>query len=99
MPFGIRAADVAAMVAAARDTAAWAARPNPLEIVLRNGRPLDPVGDPDGARHMVERLVTAGATGLQLWFSTSRRPTIWNSSRPWSDIVASTDGPSDRPGR
>ncbi len=37
-------------------------------MVLRNGRPLDPVGDPDGARRMVGRLVEAGATGLQLWF-------------------------------
>jgi probable F420-dependent oxidoreductase len=68
VPFGIKATDVAAMVAKARDTEAWAARSSPLEIVLRNGRPLDPVGDPDGARLIVERLVAAGATGLQLWF-------------------------------
>ncbi len=68
VPFGIRAADVAAMMAAARDTPAWARRRHRLEVVLRNGRALDPVGDPDGARQIVDRLVAAGATGLQLWF-------------------------------
>ena len=68
VPFGIRATDMATMIAEARDTPAWAARRHPLEIVLRNGRPLDPVGDPDGARQITERLVAAGATGLQLWF-------------------------------
>ncbi len=99
VPFGIRATDVATMVAAARDTEAWAARPNPLEIVLRNGRPLDPVGDPDGARHMVERLVTAGATGLQLWFLHQSPAHYLEQLEAMVDIVASTDGPSDRPGR
>jgi probable F420-dependent oxidoreductase len=73
-PFGIRAVDVASMLAAARDTPAWAARPAPLEVVLRNGRPLDPVDDESGARRIVDRLVEAGATSLQLWF-THRSPT------------------------
>jgi hypothetical protein len=68
-PFGIRAVDVAAMLAAARETAAWSARPEPLEVVLRNGRPLDPVGDERGARRIVDGLVDAGATTLQLWFT------------------------------
>jgi len=68
-PFGIRAADVATMIADARDTRAWAGRARPLEVVLRNGRALDPVGDPDGARQIAARLVAAGATGLQLWFA------------------------------
>ena len=67
-PFGIRAADIGTMVARARSTPAWAARRHPLEIVLQNGRPADPAADPDGTLRMVERLVTAGATGLQLRF-------------------------------
>jgi probable F420-dependent oxidoreductase len=67
-PFGIRATDIAAMMAAARATPAWTARQSPLEVILQNGRPADPVGDPDGTRTMVDRLVGAGATGLQLRF-------------------------------
>jgi probable F420-dependent oxidoreductase len=68
-PFGIRAADIAIMLTAARSTPAWGARSGPFKVILRNGRPLDPVDDPEGARHIVDRLVEAGATGLQAWFT------------------------------
>jgi len=68
VPFGIRAADVSSMLAEARGTPAWAARTGPLEVVLRNGRPADPLVDPKGTEGMVEKLVMAGATGLQLTF-------------------------------
>ena len=68
VPFGLRVAEMAEMVAAARQTPAWAARQSPLDIVLGNARPVDPTDDPDGAGHIVDRLVEAGATGLQLSF-------------------------------
>ncbi len=68
VPFSIRAVDVAAMIERARDTAAWAERTGSLEVILQNGRPLDPLGDPDGTRKVVHRLTEAGATGLQLGF-------------------------------
>jgi probable F420-dependent oxidoreductase len=68
-PFGIKATDVATMLADARATPAWSGRTRPIEVVLRNGRPLDPLGDPDGAEQIVGRLIAAGATGLQLWFA------------------------------
>jgi hypothetical protein len=68
VPFGIRATDIATMVAGAKDTPAWAARSRPLEILLQNGRPADPVGDPEGTRITIGRLTAAGATGLQLNF-------------------------------
>ncbi len=68
VPFGTRAADIAAWLAAARGTPAWSERTRPLEILLQNGRPVDPLGDPDGVRRTVERLAGAGATGLQLSF-------------------------------
>ncbi|HEY6624570.1 MAG TPA: LLM class F420-dependent oxidoreductase [Acidimicrobiales bacterium] len=68
VPFGLRVAEMGAMVADASRTAAWAARSSPLEVILSNGPPVDPAGDPDGARRIVDRLVEAGATGLQLQF-------------------------------
>jgi len=68
VPFGIRASEVSSMLAEARGTPAWGVRAGPLEVVLRNGRPADPLVDPGGTRTMVEKLVVAGATGLQLSF-------------------------------
>jgi probable F420-dependent oxidoreductase len=68
VPFALRAAEVAAMVERARDTPAWEARSRPLEVVLQNGRPLDPLDDPDGARSVLATLTAAGATGVQLGF-------------------------------
>ena len=66
VPFGLRVDDMAAMIVAARRTPAWAARARPLEIVLQNGRPVDPVGDPATAARVLGRLQAAGATGLQV---------------------------------
>ncbi len=68
VPFGIRASELKAMLEHARSTEAWAARQRPIEVVLRNGRPADPLGDPDGARRLLERLRGLGATGVQLSF-------------------------------
>jgi probable F420-dependent oxidoreductase len=68
VPFAVRAADVSSLLDRARQTPAWAARTAPLEVVLQNGRPLDPIGDPPGTRTVIGRLTDAGATGLQLGF-------------------------------
>lgn len=68
MPFGLGADELGELVARAKETPAWAAREEPLDIVLSNGRPIDPVGEPEAARHVGERLVEAGATMLQLRF-------------------------------
>lgn len=68
VPFGLGAPALADLIARARETEAWAARGRPLELVLQNGRPVDPIGDPDGARKIAGRLVAAGATCLQLRF-------------------------------
>ena len=56
------------MLAAARQTPAWAARRGSFEVVLRNGRPVDPVDDPEGARTLLDKMAAAGATGVQLGF-------------------------------
>ncbi len=65
-PFGLRADDVERTVAAARATSAWAEREQPLEIVLQNQRPMDPLGEPAAAGDTARALRQAGATMLSL---------------------------------
>lgn len=54
------------MIRRATDTAAWAQRAHPLEVVLQSGRALDPLDAPDRTVEIVGELRTAGATGLSL---------------------------------
>ena len=61
-PFGLTVAELATLVGRARETGAWAARREPLEIVLSPDRALDPIRDADGARAAVTALADAGAT-------------------------------------
>jgi probable F420-dependent oxidoreductase len=67
-PFGLRSSEIAAMVARARDTDAWSSRTAPLEIVLQNEHPLDPLAEPERVSEQVERLAAAGATALNVRF-------------------------------
>lgn len=69
-PFALNDADVAALLARARDTAAWAERTSPLEVVLGDGG-LDPIGAPDRVRDRVGTLAAAGATIVALGLSST----------------------------
>jgi len=70
-PFGLARADLAAMIARARDSDAWAARVGlpdapPFELVLQNEHPFDPAAEPGRARDTATRLAEAGATTLNV---------------------------------
>lgn len=65
-PFGLRTDDIAEMVRRARDSAAWAARERPVEILLQNEAPFDPQADADRVRTQLDRMRTAGATAVNL---------------------------------
>jgi probable F420-dependent oxidoreductase len=67
-PFGVTVEQIGAWMARAQDTEAWAARGQPLEIVLYPDPQIDPVGDPDGTADLVGRYVESGATILNLRF-------------------------------
>ncbi|HMG25488.1 MAG TPA: LLM class F420-dependent oxidoreductase [Acidimicrobiia bacterium] len=72
-PFGLARAELATMIARARDSEAWAARRElagapAFELVLQNEHPFDPGAEPDRVRDAVERLVGAGATTLNVRF-------------------------------
>src|SRR5205085_2388670 len=60
-PFGLSRADLAGMIARARDTEAWPARAQaadapPFELVLQNEHPFDPEAEPDRVRESAGRL-------------------------------------------
>ena len=65
-PFGLGEAQLASMLAGARQSAAWADRPEPLEVVLYPEPPLDPGAEPERAREVVGRYEQLGATVLNL---------------------------------
>ena len=67
-PFGLSSGEIAAMIAHTRATEAWSTRTAPLEVVLQNERPLDPLAEPDRVAEQVGRLVDAGATSLNVRF-------------------------------
>jgi probable F420-dependent oxidoreductase len=67
-PFGLRTAELGDMLARARDTDAWTARPVPIDVVLQNERPLDPLAEPDQVQEHAQRLAGIGATALNVRF-------------------------------
>ena len=67
-PFGLGTADLATVIARARETDAWAARESPLELVLQNERPLDPAGEPERVAERVKKFRDLGATILSCRF-------------------------------
>jgi probable F420-dependent oxidoreductase len=87
-PFGMGAPELSELIAAARRTSAWQARAKPLDLVLQNGRPVDPQGDPDGARKIGGRLVAAGATCLQLRFVHHSRDHFVEQLEAMAELVA-----------
>lgn len=67
-PFGLGSDDLAAMLTRARETDAWRARDTPVEVVVQNERPLDPLAEPDTVRERLARFTEIGATMLNCRF-------------------------------
>ena len=67
-PFGLGTAELAAMLERARETEAWAARTEPLEIVLQNERALDPIAERGAVAEQLEKFAGIGATGVNVRF-------------------------------
>ena len=67
-PFGLRTAELEAMLQRARDTIAWADRPNPVDVILQNEHPLDPIAEPERVAEQLARFVEIGATGVNARF-------------------------------
>lgn len=61
-PFNLTAEQAGSLLARARGTEAWGRRERPLEVCLMPERPLDPRGDPAGARTALDRFRDMGTT-------------------------------------
>src|SRR5438477_7268097 len=62
-PFGLRTAELDGMLRRARDTNAWVARTPPVDVILQNEHPLDPIAEPERVAEQLARFVEIGATG------------------------------------
>lgn len=67
-PFGLRTAELTEMIAKARTTDAWAARTTPVEVIVQNEHPLDPLAEPDRVGEQLRRFTEIGATGVNVRF-------------------------------
>jgi probable F420-dependent oxidoreductase len=65
-PFALMPDEVAQMLVGARATPAWDRRAEPLDVVLRPERALDPLGAAPDARAAIDRLRRAGATVISV---------------------------------
>jgi alkanesulfonate monooxygenase SsuD/methylene tetrahydromethanopterin reductase-like flavin-dependent oxidoreductase (luciferase family) len=63
-PFGLRSADMGAMLARAHNEFDG----RHIAVVLQNERPLDPIGEPERVREQVERFADIGATHVNVRF-------------------------------
>ncbi len=68
VPFGLRTGELATMLERARATDAWAARKTPVDVIVQNEHPLDPLAEPERVREQLARFVDIGATGVNLRF-------------------------------
>jgi probable F420-dependent oxidoreductase len=65
-PFGLRTEELEAMLTRARETAAWARCTAPLDVILQNEHPLDPLAEPDRVAEQLGRFTEIGATGVNV---------------------------------
>jgi len=70
IPFGLSLDELAAMLARARDTEAWAARAQPLELALWHEGLLDPAGEPGRTAEQVNAVFAAGGTLVHTAFKS-----------------------------
>ncbi len=67
-PFGLRTAELETMLQKTRDTDAWNARKTPVDVILQNEHPLDPMAEPDRVAEQLVRFAAIGATGVNVRF-------------------------------
>jgi probable F420-dependent oxidoreductase len=67
-PFGLGTAELAELLERARDTEAWSKRTSPLDVILQNEHPLDPLSERERVAEQLRRFSAIGATGVNVRF-------------------------------
>jgi len=67
-PFGLRTDELGEMLTRARDTDAWNARTEPIDVLLQNEHPLDPITEADRVTEQLAKFRAIGATGVNVRF-------------------------------
>jgi len=67
-PFGLRIAELDRMLQRARETNAWVERATPVDVILQNEHPLDPIAEPERVTEQLARFAGIGATGVNARF-------------------------------
>ncbi len=68
VPFGLRTTELEALLQHARTTDLWNARAEPLDVIVQNDHPLDPLAEPDRVAEQLARYRAIGATALAARF-------------------------------
>ena len=67
-PFGLQASELETMLSRARESEAWSARVEPIDVLLQNDLPFDPLGEPERVGEQLTKLAAIGATGVNVRF-------------------------------
>ena len=67
-PFGLRTDELGEMLRRARDTDAWHARREPIDVLLQGDHPFDPIAEPERVAEQCASFASIGATGLNVRF-------------------------------
>jgi probable F420-dependent oxidoreductase len=92
-PFGLRTAELADMLVRARATDTWARRETPIDVIVANEHPLDPVAEPERVREQLARFADIGATGVNVRF-VHHSPAHYREQLAALAAVAGSGGPA-----
>ena len=93
-PFGLRTAELAEMLTRARDSEAWAARTDALDVVLQNEHPLDPIGERDAVTEQLAKFADIGATGVNVRFVHHSPAHYCEQLAALAELSGARDGPA-----
>jgi probable F420-dependent oxidoreductase len=67
-PFGLRTTELGEMLTRARETEAWNARDEPIDVLLQSEHPLDPIAESARVAEQLVKFREIGATGVNVRF-------------------------------